>query len=47
MIYNASRKTLTHRGNISPNIAPSAEHFKRQLELVLRLARINEQVNRL
>jgi hypothetical protein len=43
VIYNVSRKTLTHRDNISPNIAPSPEHFKKQLELVLRLAQINEQ----
>jgi hypothetical protein len=47
VIYNARRKTLTHRDNVSPDIAPSPEHFKKQLELVLRLAQINEQINRI
>lgn len=45
VIYNARQKTLTHRDNISPNIAPSSEHFKKQLDLVLRLAQISEQIN--
>lgn len=43
--YNARNKTLKHRDNISPKIAPSAEHFQRQLQLVTRLAQLNEQVN--
>jgi len=40
-----AQKKLTHRDNISPKIAPSAEHFQRQLHLVTRLAQLNEQVN--
>jgi hypothetical protein len=44
--YNARQKTLTHRDNVSPNIAPSAEHFQKQLQLALRLAEINQEVNR-
>ncbi len=45
VIYNARQKTLTHRDNISPNLAPSVSHFEKQLALALRLAEISEQVN--
>jgi len=45
VIYDARRKTLTHRDNISPDIAPSTGHFQKQLNLALRLAEISEQVN--
>ncbi len=43
--YEARAKRLTHRDNVGPGIAPPPEHFRKQLELVLRLARVNEQVN--
>jgi hypothetical protein len=45
VIYRAGQKTLTHRDNVSPATAPPPEHFRRQLELALRLAQINEQAN--
>jgi hypothetical protein len=40
--YNARAKSLTHRDNVSPGIAPSQEHFRKQLDLVVRLAQIVE-----
>lgn len=45
VIYNARQKTLTHRDNISPDIAPSEAHFQKQLDLALCLAHLNEQIN--
>jgi hypothetical protein len=43
--YAAREKTLTHRDSVWPGITPPPEHFQKQLELALRLAEINEQVN--
>lgn len=45
IIYNARQKRLTHRDNVGADTVPSPAHFQRQLELAIRLARINEQVN--
>ncbi|HEX8465019.1 MAG TPA: hypothetical protein VF627_10425 [Abditibacterium sp.] len=45
VIYNARRKTLTHRDNVSPDIAPSAAQFQKQLDLALCLAHLSEQIN--
>jgi hypothetical protein len=45
VIYNARQKTITHRDNVGVDIVPSPEHFRKQLELAIRLARSNEQVN--
>ncbi|HST58095.1 MAG TPA: hypothetical protein VLK84_05400 [Longimicrobium sp.] len=43
--YAARQKSLTHRDSVFPGIAPPPEHFQKQLDLALRLAEINEQVN--
>jgi hypothetical protein len=43
--YVASQKALTHRDSVFPGIAPPQQHFQKQLDLVLRLAEINEQAN--
>ena len=46
VIYRASQKTLAYREDVSPDQVPTPERFREQLELVLRLAQINEQINR-
>ncbi|HEX8363452.1 MAG TPA: hypothetical protein VF613_25255 [Longimicrobium sp.] len=43
--YNAREKSLTHRDNVSPAIAPTQEHFRKQLDLVLRLAQMVEDTH--
>lgn len=43
--YVAREKSLTHRDSVWPGIAPPPAHFQKQVDLVLRLAEINEHVN--
>lgn len=43
--YSAQNQSLTHRDSVWPGIAPPPEHFQKQLDLALRLAEINQQVN--
>jgi hypothetical protein len=45
VIYNARLKRITPRDNVGADIVPSPAHFQKQLELAIRLAHINEQVN--
>jgi len=43
--YQARRQTLTYTDDVSPRRIPSHKQFAAQLELVARLAEVNEQVN--
>jgi len=43
--YEVRRQTLTYTDDVSPHRIPSHDHFVAQLELVMRLAVVNEQVN--
>lgn len=43
--YEARRKTLTYTDDMTPRRIPSHARFAAQLELVARLAEVNDQVN--
>lgn len=43
--YSSAQKSLLHRDNVSPQLAPDPAHFERQVALAVRLAAISEEVN--
>jgi len=45
VMYEKKRNTLVYNEDVRPRLAPTPERFKAQLELLLRLAKVSEQVN--
>jgi hypothetical protein len=43
--YRRRERTLRYSADVTPQWAPTPEHFRAQLELLLRLAEVNKEVN--